>query len=38
MTGMIKANDGKSMVMILDAAKVVAREFKSVGKTLNKGA
>jgi purine-binding chemotaxis protein CheW len=37
MTGMIKASDGKSMVMILDAAKVVAREFKSVGKKLNKG-
>lgn len=36
MTGMIKASDGKSMVMILDAAKVVAREFKSVGKALNK--
>jgi purine-binding chemotaxis protein CheW len=36
MTGMIKASDGKSMVMILDAAKVVAREFKSVRKALNK--
>jgi purine-binding chemotaxis protein CheW len=36
MTGMIKASDGKSMVMILDAAKVVAREFKSVGKARHK--
>jgi purine-binding chemotaxis protein CheW len=36
MTGMIKASDGKSMVMILDAAKVVAREFKSVARALNK--
>jgi purine-binding chemotaxis protein CheW len=31
-TGMIKATDGKSMVMILDAEKVVAREFHAVGK------
>lgn len=34
MTGMIKASDGKSMVMILDAGKVVAREFHAVGKAL----
>jgi purine-binding chemotaxis protein CheW len=34
MTGMIKAGDGTSMVMILDAGKVVAREFHSVGKAL----
>jgi len=34
MTGMIKASDGKSMVMILDAGKVVAREFHSVGKAV----
>jgi purine-binding chemotaxis protein CheW len=34
MTGMIKASDGKSMVMILDAGKVVAREFQAVGKSL----
>ncbi|MDR3517433.1 MAG: chemotaxis protein CheW [Azospirillaceae bacterium] len=34
MTGMIKASDGRSMVMILDAAKVVAREFKAVGKAI----
>jgi purine-binding chemotaxis protein CheW len=37
MTGMIKASDGKSMVMILDAAKVVGREFKSVARALNNG-
>jgi purine-binding chemotaxis protein CheW len=36
MTGMIKDSDGKSMVMILDAAKVVASEFSSVGKRVNK--
>jgi purine-binding chemotaxis protein CheW len=34
MTGMIKASDGKSMVMILDAGKVVAREFHAVGKAM----
>ena len=34
MTGMIKASDGQSMVMILDAGKVVAREFQAVGKSL----
>ena len=34
MTGMIKASDGKSMVMILDAGKVVAREFHGVGRAL----
>jgi len=34
MTGMIKASDGKAMVMILDAGKVVAREFHSVGKAM----
>ncbi|SEH25606.1 chemotaxis protein CheW [Magnetospirillum fulvum] len=31
LTGMIKGDDGRSMVMILDAAKVVAREFKAIG-------
>jgi purine-binding chemotaxis protein CheW len=36
MTGMIKGGDGKSMVMILDAGKVVAREFQSVGKALDR--
>jgi purine-binding chemotaxis protein CheW len=36
MTGMIKDADGKSMVMILDAAKVVAHEFNSIGKQVNK--
>lgn len=36
MTGMIKASDGLSMVMILDAAKVVAREFASVGRRLDR--
>lgn len=36
MTGMIKDRDGKSMVMILDAVKVVAREFQAVGKALDK--
>jgi len=34
MTGMIKASDGKSMVMILDAEKVVAREFKAVSTAI----
>ncbi|PKU26608.1 chemotaxis protein CheW [Telmatospirillum siberiense] len=34
MTGMIKASDGTSMVMILDAGKVVAREFKAVSKAV----
>jgi hypothetical protein len=34
MTGMIKASDSLSMVIILDAPKVVAREF--VGKRLDK--
>jgi purine-binding chemotaxis protein CheW len=34
MTGMIKVSDGTSMVMILDAGKVVAREFKAVGKAM----
>jgi purine-binding chemotaxis protein CheW len=32
MTGMIKTDDGKSMVMILDAGKVVAREFQAMAK------
>ncbi|HYI69224.1 MAG TPA: chemotaxis protein CheW [Skermanella sp.] len=36
MTGMIKASDGKPMVMILDAGKVVAREFTSMGKSLDR--
>ncbi|HLN25108.1 MAG TPA: chemotaxis protein CheW, partial [Patescibacteria group bacterium] len=36
MTGMIKDRDGKSMVMILDATKVVAREFQAVGKALDR--
>lgn len=34
MTGMIKATDGKSMVMILDAGEVVKREFKAVAKAV----
>jgi purine-binding chemotaxis protein CheW len=34
MTGMIKDKDGKSMVMILDATKVVAKEFSLVGKAI----
>jgi purine-binding chemotaxis protein CheW len=36
MTGMIKTNDGKSMVMILDAGKVIAREFKGVTKLVDR--
>ncbi len=32
LTGMIKDQDGQSMVMILDAGKVVCREFKAIGK------
>lgn len=36
MTGMIKDRDGKSMVMILDAAKVVSREFQAVGTALDR--
>lgn len=38
LTGMIKGQDGQSMVMILDAAKVVAREFSAIGKALNRAA
>jgi purine-binding chemotaxis protein CheW len=37
MTGMIKTNDGKSMVMILDAGKVVAREFRAMAKLAARG-
>ena len=35
MTGMIKPSQGSSMVMVLDAAKVVAREFHAVSKAVN---
>jgi len=31
LTGMIKADDGKPMVMVLDAVKVVGREFAALG-------
>ena len=37
MTGMIKTNDGKSMVMILDAGKVVAREFSGMRRAMDRG-
>jgi purine-binding chemotaxis protein CheW len=38
MTGMIKTNDGKSMVMILDAGKVVAREFSAIKRAVDRHA
>jgi purine-binding chemotaxis protein CheW len=38
LTGMIKGGDGNSMVMVLDSAKVVAREFKAIGKALGRSA
>ena len=38
MTGMIKTNDGKSMVMILDAGKVVAREFSAIKRAVDRNA
>lgn len=38
LTGMIKGGDGQSMVMVLDATKVVAREFKAIGKALGRNA
>jgi len=38
MTGMIKTNDGKSMVMILDAGKVVAREFSGIRHAVDRHA
>ncbi|MGE5476791.1 MAG: chemotaxis protein CheW [Bacteroidales bacterium] len=38
LTGMIKGSDGKSMVMIMDSAKVVAREFKAIGKAIGRTA
>jgi len=37
LTGMIKGEDGRSMVMILDAAKVVAREFQAIGSAQKRG-
>ena len=36
MTGMIKTNDGKSMVMILEAGKVVAREFSAIKQAVER--
>ena len=36
LTGMIKTADGRSMVMILDSTKVVAREFQMIGKAASK--
>ena len=36
LTGMIKDGDGKSMVMILDAGKVVARQFQTIERALGR--
>lgn len=38
LTGMIKGNDGQSMVMVMDSAKVVAREFSAIGKAIGRSA
>lgn len=36
LTGMIKGANGQSMVMVLDSAKVVSREFKAIDKALQR--